>query len=451
MASLHVFWHRRDLRLHDNAGLYRALRSEQAVQPLFIFDTKILDKLDDPEDARVEFIHDEVSRMKKELEKLGSTIWVYHGDAVEVWKEIIEQHDITAVTANRDYEPYAKERDSAVAEILTENGISFDLYKDQVIFDGQEVVKKDGDPYSVFTPYSKTWKAKLLTRMEVGEEEDDSPSMIESYYCQSYPNDKYLDHLHQTSPADMPSLADLGFQASDVPIPDRYVSDDLIRNYHKTRNFPGREGTSRLSIHLRFGTISIRELVRRAIDLNDTFLKELIWRDFYAMILDHNPQVVDRAYRPKYDEVEWRNNEREFELWCQGKTGYPMVDAGMRQLNSIGWMHNRVRMVTASFLVKHLLIDWRWGEAYFAAKLIDYDLANNNGGWQWVAGSGNDAAPYFRMFNPSSQLKKYDKDLVYVKRWVPEYGTDEYPDPMVDHDEARERFMNAYRKALDRG
>lgn len=452
MDKVSIFWFRRDLRLEDNAGLYHALKDGKPVLPLFIFDTDILDKLEEPADARVEFIHQEVSRLHEELEKLGSTILVKHGRPREVWEALLDEFEITAVYTNRDYEPSAKQRDEAIEVLLTERDIPFHTYKDQVIFESLEVTKNDGDPYVVFTPYSRTWKDKLKEKIVEVEEDPDSgdgaPAEI-SFYFQSYPTEKYFEHFYQTTPADLPSLDRIGFEPAGIPFPDREVSRKLIKNYDETRDYPAIDGTSRLGIHFRFGTISIREKARRASRLNETFLNELIWRDFYAMILDNFPHVAENSFREKYDRIEWRNNEKEFEAWCKGKTGYPIVDAGMRELNESGYMHNRVRMVTASFLTKHLLIDWRWGEAYFAARLLDYDLASNNGGWQWAAGSGTDAAPYFRIFNPESQLKKYDKEMKYVKEWVPEYGTDDYPERIVDHKMARERCLSAYKEALD--
>lgn len=445
---INIFWFRRDLRLQDNAGLYHALKSEQPVLPLFIFDTDILDDLEDKADARVEFIHREVSRLHEELEALGSTILVRHGSPKSVWKDLLDEYEIGAVYTNRDYEPSAKQRDKAIAEFLEKKEVAFHTYKDQVIFEGLEVKKNDGDPYVVFTPYSRTWKGKLEEKEVSIKEEGEERSL--SFYFQPYPNEEYKDRFFQTDPKKMPELEDLGFEPAKIDFPSKQVSRKLISKYDETRDYPGIEGTSRLSVHFRFGTISIRQKARRAQGLNETFLNELIWRDFYAMILDQFPKVVDTSFYEKYDRIEWRNNTEEFEAWCAGKTGYPLVDAGMRQLNQSGYMHNRVRMVTASFLTKHLLIDWRWGEAYFAKKLLDYDLASNNGGWQWAAGCGTDAAPYFRIFNPTSQLKKYDKDLKYVKEWVPEYDTEDYVAPIVDHKEARERCLRVYKAALDK-
>ena len=444
MAKINVFWFRRDLRLHDNAGFYHALKSEHPVLPIFIFDKNILDKLP-AKDTRVEFLHDTLSEMKKELEQQGSTLHVAYGKPLEVWEDLLKNEDIGAVFTNRDYEKYAKNRDRKVKELLAEKDAEFKSFKDHVIFDKDEVRKDDGDPYVVFTPYSKKWKAKLTERMSTqGKEEV-------SFYLKSYPNKKYFDNLYQTASRSMPTLEDLGFESTKQDIPSETVPRKVIKTYDETRNFPADEdGTSRLGIHYRHGTVSIRDKALKASKLNETYLNELIWRDFYSQILDSFPHVEDGPFRKKYEYVEWRDSEEDFKKWCAGKTGYPIVDAGMRELNRTGYMHNRVRMITASFLTKHLLLNWQWGEAYFAEKLLDYDLASNNGGWQWAAGCGTDAAPYFRIFNPYTQREKFDKDWKYVKRWIPEYGTDDYPEPMVDHKEARKRALDVYKEGLDR-
>lgn len=446
MDKISVFWHRRDLRLVDNAGLYHALRSGRPVLPIFIFDINILKELP-RKDARVEFIRRELSKIHRKLKEEGSSILVKHGAPEEVLRKLIEEYNVKAVYTNRDYEPYAKERDKAIAGLLREKGIEFHAYKDQVIFDRDEVLKADGDPYTVYTPYSRKWKEKLKSEMVDWTDENGDEQSI-SYYLKPYPTEDYFDRFYSTSPFEIPSLEDMGFAPAGIEFPPQTVPRKRIKQYDKTRNFPAVEGTSRLSVHFRFGTISIREKARRARELNTKFLNELIWRDFYAMILDHFPHVATRSFRPEYDHIPWRNNEEEFTRWCEGKTGYPIVDAGMRELNATGYMHNRVRMVTASFLTKHLLIDWRWGEAYFAEKLLDYDLASNNGGWQWAAGSGTDAAPYFRIFNPYSQQQKFDKNFEYIKKWIPEYGSEAYPEPVVEHKAARERCLEVYKKAL---
>ncbi len=446
MEKVSIFWHRRDLRLHDNAGLYHALKGPYPVLPLFIFDTCILDKLEDKKDARVEFIHRQVQTLSHSLSGLGSTLYTAHGDPVEVWKQLLRTVPVGAVYTNRDYEPYALQRDQAIKQLLDDQGILFHTFKDHVIFEGQEIVKDDGSPYTVFSPYGRKWRAQLVKGIESSE-----GHISESGYLKSYPTEAYFSHFHQTAPLEAPTLESLGFSPSGLAFPPAEVPQGLIRKYDKTRDIPGIQGTSRLGIHFRFGTISIREKARHAAGLNDTFLNELIWRDFYSMILSNFPHVATKAFRPEYEMIQWRNNEEEFRCWCEGRTGYPLVDAGMRELLATGYMHNRVRMVTASFLSKHLLIDWRWGEQWFAQKLLDYDLASNNGGWQWAAGSGTDAAPYFRVFNPVSQQEKFDPNFEYVRRWVPEYGTSKYARPVVEHKFARERCLQVYKEGLSAG
>ena len=427
-----VMWFRRDLRLHDNAALYHALRGGNAVLPLFIFDRSILDQLEDKKDLRVQFIHQQLLQMQGALEQIGSSIDLRYGTPLEVWKELMAVYDIKEVFTNHDYEPYALERDNKIAALLNENNIHFHTYKDQVIFEKDEVLKDDGKPYTVFTPYSKRWKLKL-----------------NEFYLRSYPVEKYFDKFYKQGPRQLLTLAEIGFEKTGHDFPGTDWSRVVIQQYSAQRDFPGIQGTSRLGLHLRFGTISIRELARTAGSINETYLNELIWRDFYHMILWHFPQVgKNRCFKPDYEHIQWRNNEEEFERWCNGTTGYPIVDAGIRELNETGYMHNRVRMIVASFLTKHLLIDWRWGEAYFAKKLLDFDLAANNGGWQWAASSGCDAAPYFRVFNPALQTERFDPDFVYIKKWVPEYGTSHYPKPIVDHAKARERVLKVYKEGL---
>ncbi|MEX8548492.1 MAG: deoxyribodipyrimidine photo-lyase [Mucilaginibacter sp.] len=430
--SINLFWFRRDLRLADNAGFYHALKSGKPVLPMFIFDTEILDKLEDKDDARVTFIHQSLVNMNEELKRLGSSMLIKNTSPKEAFDEILDEYNIDTVFTNHDYEPYAKERDTEIAQILAAKGSKFCTYKDQVIFDRDEVMKPDGSPYTVFTPYSRKWKEKL-----------------NGFYLKPYPVEKYLQNLYQTQ-LPFPALKDIGFEASSIQVPkNEYKS--IIADYAKTRDFPGLAGTSRISVHLRFGTVSIRELATEANkQIEKTWLNELIWRDFYAMIIWHFPQTANHAYKPEFDKIQWRNNEQEFEAWCKGETGYPIVDAGMRQLQALGWMHNRVRMVTASFLCKHLLIDWRWGEHYFGRKLLDYDLASNVGGWQWAAGTGADASPFFRIFSPEAQTKRFDPKFEYIKKWVPEYlDPEKYPAPIVDHKEARERCLAAFKKALN--
>lgn len=428
--SIAIFWHRRDLRLEDNAGLFYALQSGLPVLPLFIFDSHILDVLDDRHDKRVVFIHQHVMRLSEQLRQLGSTILVHYGKPEEVWQEILREHDVKAVFTNRDYEPYAKERDGKIEQMLSGAGISFDDYKDQCIFDRDEVVKDDGKPYTVFTPYSRKWK-KLLT----------------DAHTAAYDTASLFHQLLKTEPLPVPVLEDMNFFPTETAFPPMEVADSVLQQYGDKRDFPALPGTSRLSVHLRFGTISVRALARRGIALSEPWLNELIWRDFYMMILHHFPHVATHAFKPAYDHIQWRNNEKEFEAWCNGKTGYPIVDAGMRELNETGFMHNRVRMITASFLTKHLLIDWRWGEAYFAKKLLDFDLSANNGGWQWAAGSGCDAAPYFRVFNPTLQTQKFDPELRYVRKWVPEFSSMNYK-PIVQHEFARNRALETYKAGL---
>ena len=435
------------MRLQDNAGLYHALKSGHPVLPIFIFDTEILDALEDRKDARVTFIHQAVSALKKELESMGSSLIVKYGKPIDIWQQISTEYNIKTVYTNHDYEPYAIARDEAVRVFLSAKNIELHSYKDHVIFEKNEVVKDDGLPYTVFTPYSKKWRKKMLSRMSVFVNEQNNEEAV-SYYLKSYPSEKYFNNFYPSPPLLHLKLSDINFEKSDIIFPQKEIAQGLIKKYDETRNFPAINGTSRLGIHFRFGTISIRKKARKALLLNDTYLNELIWRDFYAQILSHFPHVVTNAFRAKYEAVEWRNKEEDFEKWCAGKTGYPIVDAGMRELNTTGYMHNRVRMITASFLTKHLLIDWRWGEAYFAKKLLDFDLASNSGGWQWAAGCGTDAAPYFRIFNPTSQQQKFDKEFEYIKKWLPEFGTPDYPQPMVEHKFARERCLKTYKEAL---
>ena len=427
--STTIFWFRRDLRLEDNAGLYHALKENKSVLPVFIFDTEILDDVEDKSDARVTFIHDTILQLKEDLENVGSSLLILHGNPTEIFKQLKPLN----VYANHDYEPYATNRDETVKRTLANHGIAFNSFKDQVIFEKDEVVKESNQPYTVFTPYSRKWKATL-----------------NKFYVKSYPTAKYLRSLKQTQPLKIISLKEIGFTRSSITPPARILKGKLISKYHQTRDIPGINGTSRLGIHLRFGTLSIRKAVRFGLSKNETWLNELIWREFYQMILSHFPHVVEKCFKREYDRIKWKNDPVDFARWCAGTTGYPLVDAGMRELNETGLMHNRVRMVTASFLTKHLLIDWRWGEAYFAKKLLDYDLASNNGGWQWAAGCGCDAAPYFRVFNPTLQMQKFDPDLAYINKWVPEYGTGDYPHPIVNHQDARERVLQTYQKALNK-
>lgn len=403
------------------------------VQAVFIFDQNILKKLEDKKDKRVTFIYDEIARLSGELKEKGSKLWVFYGKPKEVFNKLFSDFNITEIFANRDYEPYARDRDKTIYEMAAQKGIPFKGFKDQVIFDRNEILTSEDKPYSVFSPYAKKWREKC-----------------NDFFLSSYPTEKYFENLRKADDGPkMPTLGDMGFEREYLDPPSREPDAGVIKAYDKTRNFPAKDnGTTRLGVHLRFGTISIRQLASKAQKSNSTFLNELIWRDFYQMVLYHNPKSGEKAIKPVYDQIEWENSEDHFEAWSKGETGYPLVDAGMRELNETGYMHNRVRMVAASFLVKHLLVDWRWGEAYFAKKLLDYDMAANVGGWQWAAGSGNDAVPYFRIFNPEAQLEKFDRDHKYVKRWVPEYGSDKYPQPIVDHKEARQRALERYKAVV---
>jgi len=432
--NIAVFWFRRDLRLEDNAGFSAALRSGYPVLPLFIFDRDILDRLEDRDDARVTFIRQVVAEMRAELEKAGGTLLAPYGKPVEVFEQIVREYPVAAVYTNHDYEVYAKDRDESIRQLLANRGIPFHTSKDQVIFERKEVLTGTGTVYTVFTPYAKKWKSQL------------NDADLVPHPCPLGP-----DKLYPASAPPVPSLEAMGFVPSALPLPGKDVSDDTLQQYAARRDYPAIEGTTRLGLHLRFGTVSVRRVVAKARQLSDTWLTELIWREFYMQILDNFPRVEKCACKPAYDHVPFRHDEEAFRRWCEGTTGYPIVDAGMRQLNATGFMHNRVRMIAASFLVKHLLIDWRWGEAYFGRKLLDYDLASNNGSWQWVAGTGCDAAPYFRVFSPSAQAQKFDRRTEYIRRWVPELGTPAYPPPMIEHEFARDRVIRTYKEALNRG
>jgi len=430
--SISVFWFRRDLRLGDNAGLYHALKENETILPIFIFDSTILNALEDKFDRRVDFIHQCVSDLEKQLIEFNSSIRVFHSTPLHAFQELSKEYTIKNVYTNHDYESYAKERDEEMKKFLLSIGCGFKTFKDQVIFEKDEVTKDDGKPYTVFTPYSRKWKSKL-----------------NAFYYKPFPTEKYFKSLLKTTPFGIPSLEELGFKKTDLTFTrPTSINKKLLENYKDNRDFPAIHGTSRLSMHLRFGTVSVRKLVRTCLNVSETWLNELIWREFYMMILWHFPHAEKKSFKKEYDQINWRNNEKEFALWCEGKTGFPIVDAGMRELNTTGFMHNRVRMIVSGFLVKDLLIDWRWGEAYFAQKLNDFDLSANNGGWQWAAGSGCDAAPYFRIFNPTSQQEKFDPEFEYIKKWVPEFGTEKYPKPLVDHKVARERTLQTYKNAL---
>ena len=430
--KVNIFWFRRDLRLDDNVGFYNALQSKNPVLPIFIFDSEILKKLP-KDDARVSFIFETLQKMRIELQdNFESSIAIYHGKPKTIFEEILNDFEVEEVYTNHDYEPYARERDEEIKEFLSDKNVAFNTFKDQVIFEKNEVVKKDGDPYVVYTPYMRTWKEKFKEHN------------LTIYYTKSY-----LSNLIEHTRLPNLTLSDIGFKKSTQEITPYTVTPTLIQEYEETRNFPAKDATSRLGPHLRFGTVSVRKMIKKAIaEKNEIFWQELIWREFFMQILWHFPETKDKAFKSKYDKIEWRNNEKEFDAWCKGETGYPLVDAGMRQLNETGFMHNRIRMLVGSFLCKHLLIDWRWGEAYFAEKLHDYEMASNVGNWQWVAGSGVDASPYFRIFNPTTQIKKFDKDLKYIKKWVPNYQELTYPKEIVDHKEARERCLKVYKEAV---
>jgi len=432
-VAVTVFWFRRDLRLEDNRGLYHALRSGYPVLPVFIFDTEILGRLEEKADRRVTYLTTALKELNNKLIAAGSSLEIHHSTPAEAFRKITGDYEVKAVFLNTDYEPYATERDGKIGTLLKLSGIPMHSFKDQVIFEKSEVVKADGTPYTVFTPYSRPWK-KQLTAKEL--EPQPSGSLAGNFVKREH--------------SKIPSPEELGFFTAETVSPVPTVSEEIIRNYHLTRDIPSLEGTTRLGVHLRFGTVSIRQLVPTALRLSETWLNELIWREFFMSITWHYPHVTDNSFKKKYDAILWRNNEEEFSRWCNGTTGYPIVDAGMRELNDTGFMHNRVRMITASFLTKHLLIDWRWGEAYFAGKLLDYELASNNGNWQWAAGTGCDAAPYFRVFNPAEQTRKFDPQMRYIRRWVPEMESPSYPRPMVDHAMARERALATYSSGLSR-
>jgi len=431
MQKVNIYWFRRDLRFHDNTALHHALQNDTPLLPIFIFDKNILDKLEDQDDARVSFLQKRVHELKTVLEKNTSSLRVFHSTPDKVFDALIKEYDIQEVYCNRDYEPYAISRDNSIEKKLKAVDASFYSFKDQVIFEKDEITSDSGNCYKVYTPYSRKWKGRYA----------------EGSY-QPLPDHSQNKNWIQSEPHRSISLEEMGFVETKIPIPNHEVDQSIVRQYTEKRNFPSIKGTTRIGIHLRFGTVGIREMVAYANKTNETWLNELIWREFYMQVLANFPHVVTQAFIKEYDAIPWLNDESAFEKWCAGKTGYPIVDAGMRELNATGFMHNRVRMITASFLTKHLLIDWRWGEAYFARKLLDFELASNNGGWQWAAGTGTDAQPYFRVFNPQSQTEKFDKELKYIKRWVKEYGTPDYPAPIVEHKFARLRAIDTYKAAL---
>ena len=428
--QVNIFWFRRDLRLFDNHGLDKALSAGLPVLPVFIFDKNILGALD-PNDRRVSFIHDTLMQLQQQLIKNNSSLLVLHDSPLKAFQKLITEYEVKEVFTNHDYEPYAIERDKDIAALLKKSGIGFSTCKDQVIFEKSEVVKADGTPYTIFTPYSKIWKQKLAEQS-----------------IAAYDSENKTGSFLQTSPLHFPTLKEIGFNNVSYNIPEPVIDPSVILNYHATRNIPSINGTSRLSVHLRFGTVSVRQLVKLAVELNEQWLNELIWREFFMSILFHFPYSISGCFKKKYDNIKWRNDAKEFEAWCKGETGYPIVDAGMRELNETGFMHNRVRMIVASFLTKHLLTDWRMGEAWFAEKLFDYELSSNIGNWQWAAGCGCDAAPYFRIFNPAEQTKKFDPDFIYIKKWIHGYQPGYLPE-MVEHSFARNRALEVFKKYLN--
>ncbi len=427
-----VFWFRRDLRIKDNAGLYHALKSNGSVLPVFIFDTDILKRFSDPLDKRVLFIYQRLLQLKAELQEIGSDLFVYYGQPVKILESLIKEFKVASVYCNHDYEPSAIQRDTEIRQVLDKKGIEFESFKDHVIFEKYEILTDAKKPYTVYTPYKNKWLKTL------------SP-----FYLKSYPSEKWtVSFLKKVKAPEWPSLESMGYKSSNFSFPLTTIKKSILKNYANDRDFPALNGTTLLGMHLRFGTVSIRQLATVAKDVSAVWLSELIWRDFFIQILFHFPHVVTSSFRPIYDQIDWSTSESDLQKWVDGRTGYPIVDAGMRELNSTGHMHNRVRMIVASFLTKHLLIHWSKGEKYFSEKLLDYDLAANNGNWQWAAGSGCDAAPYFRIFNPYTQTERFDPDLKYVKKWVPEFGTEKYTAPMVDHEFARKRALTEFQKVL---
>ena len=425
-----LFWFRRDLRLHDNHALYQALNSGLAVLPIFIFDSDILKKLDNKADFRVSYIMSRIEAINKTLSSQNKSIYTLYGSPEVVIKQLITQYNIKAIYFNTDYEPYAAERDAAINQLMLQNGIEYYSFKDQVIFEKLEITKADKLPYTIFTPYKNRWKERL--------NQEGIPQ---------YPSEKFIDKFYLDNTIQKLDYKDIEFTKSTHNSEPNLVDKAIINHYDTTRDIPSLN-TTKLGIDIRFGTYSIRELVKIALNSNETWLNELIWRDFFMMIMSNFPYSANNSFKKSYDNIEWSNNEEHFERWCSGKTGYPLVDAGMRELNATGFMHNRVRMITASFLCKNLFIDWRWGEAYFASKLNDYDLASNVGNWQWAAGCGCDAAPYFRVFNPAIQAQKYDKDFEYIKKWIPELNSFDYPQPIVDFKTSSKNAVEKYKRYL---
>ena len=433
MVEASIFWFRRDLRIDDNPGLYEALANSKNVIPIFIFDTNIIDNLPS-DDNRIKFIWHSLSLLNERLKEVGSTLNIFKGNPLEVFKKIILKYRLISVYVNRDYEKYSIKRDKEINTFLNENKIAFNASKDHVFFEPNEILKSDGTPYTVFTPYSKKW--------------------FEKFYSEKLPQyqiKNLVDNFFKTNYKPIMSLSEIGFSDDEIKFEKFNLGDELIKNYNSKRDFPYLNSTSKIGPYLRFGLISVREVGKKTIEkkFDQSFLRQLIWRDFYIQIFFHFPDSENENFKPAYDKIIWLNEEEKFEKWCAGETGYPIVDAGMKELNKTGFMHNRVRMIAASFLCKHLLIHWKKGESYFAKKLLDYEMASNVGNWQWVAGTGVDAAPYFRLFNPEIQMKKFDPQKVYIKKWLPKYDPENYLEPIIDHNYARERCLNAYKIALN--
>jgi deoxyribodipyrimidine photo-lyase len=434
MLKFNIFWFRRDLRLNDNVGLRHALEDGENVLPIFIFDTHILKAIKNPSDRRVVFIHRELNLLKTQLNKLGSDLLVFSGEPVPVFQKLIKIHAIEKVYTNHDYEPYARDRDKKVSDSLADSGVELITFKDQVIFEKRDILTDQKKPYTVYTPYKKKWLATI-------QDSDYAARKTEEYFENFHP---------AKTISKMPTLAELGFSDIEFEFPSLTWPLEQMKNYKRQRDIPSiKDGTSRFGLHLRFGTVSVRELVKKAIKNSDVWLSELIWREFFMQILWHYPKTQNLSFKAQYENIKWRNDKKEFAAWSTGQTGYPLVDAGIRELLQTGHMHNRVRMVVASFLTKHLLTHWYLGERFFAQHLLDYDLSANNGNWQWAAGTGCDAAPYFRVFNPTTQIEKFDPEYIYIKKWVAEFGSAKYPKPIVEHVFARTRALEEYKKGIN--
>ena len=422
-----IFWFRRDLRLDDNIGLNSALSSGNPVLGIFIFDEDIIENLP-KDDARISFIYQKLEEINKRLNTVNSSLLVIKGNPINVFKNLIKEYEIENLYSNLDYEPYAIDRDKKISDLLKKNKIHHFQYKDQVIFGPTEILKENSLPYTVFTAYKNKWLSKF-------KQESISTEIFLNF-------SNFLKIKNQ-----FPLLSEIGFLKSKIKVVDFNL--ESISNYSSQRDYPFLNAGTSLSVHLRFGTVSIRHVINSIPNNETTFLSELIWREFFMQILFHFPYVVNSNFKKKYDEIQWKNDKKDFQNWCDGKTGYPIVDAGMQELKITGYMHNRARMIVAGFLCKHLLIDWRWGERYFSLKLLDYELSSNNGNWQWAAGTGCDSAPYFRIFNPITQQNRFDKDFIYIKRWIKDFDKENYIESIVEHDFARKRALQAYKLALE--